>query len=87
MEDKEKIILHLVKRLEEEIEECCEITCDRERCMDIIDELKRILSQDEEIPMEDYTSFLICIGIYDMDVYMDYTKGNKRGGLSMGPSV
>ena len=41
MEDKEKVILHLVKRLEEEIEECCE---DRERCMDIIEELKRILS-------------------------------------------
>jgi len=44
MEDKEKVILHLVKRLEEEIEECCEITCDRERCLDIIEELKRILS-------------------------------------------
>ena len=44
MEDREKVILHLVKRLEEEIEECCEITCDRERCMDIIEELKRILS-------------------------------------------
>ena len=47
MEDKEKVILHLVKRLEEEIEECCEITCDRERCMDIIEELKRILSYKE----------------------------------------
>jgi len=44
MEDKEKVILHLVKRLEEEVEECCEITCDRERCLDIIEELKRILS-------------------------------------------
>ena len=47
MEDKEKVILHLVKRLEEEIEECCEITWDRERCMDIIEELKRILSYEE----------------------------------------
>jgi hypothetical protein len=47
MEDKEKVILHLVKRLEEEIEECCEITCDRERCMDIIEELKKILSYKE----------------------------------------
>jgi hypothetical protein len=46
MGDKEKVILHIVKRLEEELEECCEITCDKDKCFSYIDELKKILSGD-----------------------------------------
>ena len=44
MKDKEKVVLHIVKKLEEEMEECCEITCNRELCFEYIDEIKKILS-------------------------------------------
>ena len=44
MEGREGVILHLVKRLEVELEECCEITCDRDSCLSIVEEIKRILS-------------------------------------------
>lgn len=44
--DKEIVLLHIVKKLEEELEECCEITCNRELCFEYIDELKKILSGD-----------------------------------------
>ena len=44
MGDKEKVVLHIVKKLEEEMEECCEITCNRELCFEYIDEIKTILS-------------------------------------------
>jgi len=36
MEDRDRVILHLIKRLETE--------CDSEECLDIIQEIKRILS-------------------------------------------
>lgn len=45
-EDKEIVLLHIVKKLEEELEECCEITCNRELCFEYIDELKRILDEE-----------------------------------------
>ena len=41
MEDRDRVILHLVKRLETELEE---ITCDKNQCLDIVQEIKRILS-------------------------------------------
>ena len=41
MEDRDRVILHLVKRLETELEE---ITCDKESCLSIVGEIKRILS-------------------------------------------
>ncbi len=44
VEDRDRVILHLVKRLETELEECCEITCDRDQCLSIVEEIKRILS-------------------------------------------
>ena len=44
MGDKEKVVLHIVKKLEEEMEECCEITCNRGLCFEYIDEIKKILS-------------------------------------------
>lgn len=44
MENRERVILHLVTRLETELEECCEITCDKGECLSIVDEIKRILS-------------------------------------------
>ena len=44
MEDRDRVIMHLIKRLETELEECCEITCDRDACLSIVDEIKRILS-------------------------------------------
>jgi len=43
--DKEIVLLHIIKKLEEEMEECCEITCDRDKCLSYIDELKKILSE------------------------------------------
>jgi len=36
-----KEIEKIINKLEEEIEECCEITCDRDSCLSLIDELKR----------------------------------------------
>jgi hypothetical protein len=48
MEDRDRVILHLVNRLEVELEECCEITCDKESCLSIVGEIKRILSIWEE---------------------------------------
>lgn len=45
-EDKDIILLHIVKKLEGELEECCEITCNRELCFEYIDEIKRVLSGD-----------------------------------------
>jgi hypothetical protein len=44
MEDRDRVIMHLIKRLETELEECCEITCDRNECLSIVGEIKRILS-------------------------------------------
>jgi|TARA_B110000444_G_scaffold174025_1_gene162759 hypothetical protein len=44
MEGTDRVILHLVKRLEVELEECCEITCDKGECLSIVGEIKRILS-------------------------------------------
>jgi len=44
MEDRDRVIMHLVTRLETELEECCEITCDKDHCMGIVQEIKRILS-------------------------------------------
>jgi hypothetical protein len=44
--DKEIILLHIVKKLEEELEECCEITLNRELCFTYIDEIKRVLNGD-----------------------------------------
>jgi len=44
MKDRERVIMHLVTRLETELEECCEITCDRDECLSIVGEIKRILS-------------------------------------------
>ena len=41
MEDRDRVILHLVKRLETELEET---TCDRDECLSIVGEIKRILS-------------------------------------------
>ena len=42
--DKEIVLLHIVKKLEEELEECCEITLNKELCFEYIDEIKKILS-------------------------------------------
>jgi len=39
MEDRDRVIMHLIKRLETELKET---TCDR--CLDIVQEIKRILS-------------------------------------------
>lgn len=36
----------MVKKLEEEMEECCEITLNKELCFEYIDEIKRVLSGD-----------------------------------------
>jgi len=36
----------LIDRLEEELEECCEITCDRDSCLSLIDELKKELEDE-----------------------------------------
>jgi len=44
MEDRDRVILHLIKRLEVELGECCEITCDKDQCLSIVEEIKRILS-------------------------------------------
>ncbi len=44
--DKEIVLLHIVRKLEEELEECCEITCNRELCFEYIGELKRVLNGD-----------------------------------------
>jgi len=41
--DKEIVLLHIVKKLEEELEE---ITLNRELCFTYIDEIKRVLNGD-----------------------------------------
>ena len=41
MEDRDRVIMHLIKRLETELKVT---TCDSEECLDIIQEIKRILS-------------------------------------------
>ena len=44
--DKEIVLLHIVRKLEEELEECCEITCNRTLALEYIGELKRVLNGD-----------------------------------------
>jgi hypothetical protein len=41
-----KRIEEIINKLEEELEECCEITCDRDSCLSLIDELKKELGDE-----------------------------------------